>query len=342
TRLLSGVIFPEAGLVSADDAVERRYRWVTRGAVACGVLTLGTAAGIWTNSYLGNVALISDAQEKVSEFQALAARIPTNPVADADLPAVVPALNILRDLPGNPAARDPEPPVELTFGLYQGDAVGTESGQSYRAALGALLLPRLLFRLEEQLQANLNNDDVLFEALKVYLMLGLQGPMDAAFVTQWMRIDWALSYPGQDDLQADLARHLEDMLNQPMREIALNGPLVEQIQALLAETPLAERIYQSLVTAPAARALPDFRLTEVGGPAVSRVLLRPSGEPLSAGIEGVYTYEAFHGYVLPQIAGVAERIQYESWVLGPRAEAEMTPQALQRLARDVLDLYSID
>ncbi|MEM6421680.1 MAG: type VI secretion system membrane subunit TssM, partial [Pseudomonadota bacterium] len=47
-------------------------------------------------------------------------------------------------------------------------------------------------------------------------------------------------------------------------------------------------------------------------------------------------------YVLPQIAGVAERIQYESWVLGPRAEAEMTPQALQRLARDVLDLYSID
>ena len=342
TRLLTGVIFREAGLVSADDRVERRYRWATRGAIAAGALAFGAAAAIWTNSYLGNVALIADARDQVTAFQQIVAGLPGSPISDANIAGAAPALDILRDLPGNPAAGDPEPPVELTWGLYQGDAVGTETAQSYRGALNTLLLPRLLYRLEEQIQANLNNTDLLFEALKIYLMLGLQGPMDDDLVKQWMQIDWALAFPGQDQLQAKLMGHLDEMLSQPMREIALNGPLVDQIQGLLSETPLSERIYQSIVKGPVARQLSQFRLTDVGGPAASRVLLRPSGKALSEGIEGVYTYKGFHDYFLPEVLAVAERIQYESWVLGPRGAAETTPEALGRITRDVLNLYYND
>ncbi|MBP1852497.1 type VI secretion system protein ImpL [Rhizobium halophytocola] len=341
TRLLNGVIFPEAGLVSADDAVEQRYRWIKWGAVACGVLSLAAATTIWTTSFLGNVDLISNASAQVGSFKTVSNDIPRSPIADANLPPIVPALNLLRDLPGNPAASDPEPPVELTFGLYQGDAVGTESAQAYRGALNTMLLPRMLFRIEEQMQANINNPDFLFEALKVYLMLGLEAPMDATAVKQWAQVDWALTFPGQDQLQSDLLGHLDEMLNQPMRRVTLNGPLVDQIQALLAETPLAERVYQSIVKAPAARALPEFRVTEAGGPAASRVLLRPSGKPLSAGVEGVYTYKGFHSYFLPQLATVADRVKEENLVLGPRAE-EVTPATLDRLGRDVLALYEND
>ncbi|MEL6479203.1 MAG: type VI secretion system membrane subunit TssM, partial [Pseudomonadota bacterium] len=342
TRLLNGVIFREAGLVSADDAVERRYRWILRGSVAAGVVALGGMAAVWTNSFLGNSDLIADARGKVTEYQQLVAQIPGSPIADSDIPQVVPPLNILRDLPGNPAAGDPEPPTELTWGLYQGDAVGTESAQTYRGALNSLLLPRLLYRLEEQMQANMNNADLLYEALKIYLMLGLQGPMDEGLVKQWMQIDWALTYAGDEQMQADLVGHLEEMLNQPMREIALNGPLVDQIQGLLSEKPLSERIYQSIVKGPIARDLPQFRLTEVGGPATSRVLVRPSGRPLSEGVEGIFTYDGFHDTFLPEALEVAERIQNESWVLGPRGEVETTPAALARLSRDVLNLYYND
>ncbi|MFK7943550.1 MAG: type VI secretion system membrane subunit TssM, partial [Paracoccaceae bacterium] len=342
TRLFNGVVFREAGLVSADDHVERRYRWTARGAAAAAVLAIGGITALWGNSYNGNLDLITEAQEKVVSFQELTADVPRNPIADADIARVVPALNILRDLPGNPAGEDPAPPVELTFGLYQGDAVGTESAQAYRGALNTLLLPRLLFRLEEQMQDNLNNTDLLFEALKIYLMLGLQGPMDEGLVEKWLDIDWALTFPGQDDLIADLKGHLTQMLNQPMREIALNGPLVDQIQGLLSETPLAERIYQSIVTGPKVRDLPQFRLTDVGGPAASRVLLRPSGTPLSKGVEGVYTRDGFHENFLPEVLSVAERVQYESWVLGPRGAAETSPRALAVLSRDVLNLYYTD
>ena len=39
TRLMRDVIFPEAGLVSADDKVERRVRWIRRAAMAATILT---------------------------------------------------------------------------------------------------------------------------------------------------------------------------------------------------------------------------------------------------------------------------------------------------------------
>ncbi|MBD8891282.1 type VI secretion system membrane subunit TssM [Roseibium litorale] len=341
TRLLNGVIFQESGLVSADDVVERRYRWIKRGALAAGVVGLAGAAAVWTNSYLGNLDLVAGARAQVEQFREISKEIPGNPIADDDLPPIVPALNTLRDLPGNPAASDPEPPVELTFGLYQGDAIGTESAQAYRGALNSLFLPRMLFRLEEQMQANINNTDFLFEALKVYLMLGLQGTMDEATVKQWMLADWALEYPGQDALQADLADHLDELLNQPMRRIGLNGPLVDQIQSLLAETPLAERIYQGIVKSPATQRLTPFRITDAGGPAVSRVFIRTSGKPLSAGVEGVYTYEGFHAYFLPELATIEDRVKFQKLVLGPKAE-EVTPETLSRLSRDVLALYEND
>ena len=342
TRLLNNVIFGEAGLVSADDKVERRYRWVTRGAVATGVVALGGVVAVLTNSFLGNVKLIEDAEFQITEFQQLSANIPGSPIADQNIPAIVPALNILRDLPGNPAATDLEPPRALTYGLYQGDAIGSETAQSYRGALNSVFLPRLLVRLEEQMQGNLNNTDLLFEALKIYLMLGLQGPMDETQVKQFMHVDWEIAFPGQDQLRNDLLGHLDEMVNQPMRVINLNGPLVEQIRSILSETPLSERVYQSIVQAPAARNLAPFRITDVGGPAVSRVLLRPSGAPLSAGIEGVYTHDGFHNYFLPEVLVVAERIQQESQILGQGVADDASPQALARISRDVLDLYEND
>ena len=132
TRLMNNVIFGEAGLVSADDAVERRYRWATRGAIATSVAAFGAVFGVLLNSYIGNVRLIADAKDSITVFQDLSADIPGTPISDQDIPSVVPALNILRDLPGNPAATDPEPPVALTYGLYQGDAIGSETAQSYR------------------------------------------------------------------------------------------------------------------------------------------------------------------------------------------------------------------
>jgi type VI secretion system protein ImpL len=344
TGLLQRVVFPEAGLVSADDRVERRYRLVRAGAIAAAVLVALGLGTLWTRSFLGNRALVAEAEGEVAAYRATAAAIPGSPIGDTDLPAVVPALNILRDMPGNPALGDPPAPAALGWGLYQGDVIGTQAAQAYRAALNQHLLPRLLLRLEEQIQGNLNNPELLYEALKVYLILGLQGPMDRGFVTDWMTVDWSLAYPdpSREPLRADLATHLAALISQPMTEIALNGHLVEQVQAILAQMPLAERIYTGIVSAPAVRELPPWRPIDHGGPAIGRAMTRSSGAPLTEGIEGIYTYDGFNDVFLNEALQVAQRIQRESWVLGPLGEAEQSEAALAAMSRDVLDLYYVD
>lgn len=344
TRLFEGVIFPEAGLVSADDKVERRYRWIKRGAIAAAFLVTLGVTGLWVRSYLGNQQLLADTAELVAEYQTAAAQIPGSPVGDTDLPSVVPALNILRGMPANPSVDDQPPARELTYGLYQGKVVGTQAQQAYRAALNEHLLPRLILRLEDQMQANRDNPDLLYEALKVYLMLGLQGPMSKDLVKEWMNLDWSVSFPGQarDALRSDLNFHLDAMLAQPMQEVALNGPLVEQVQGLLSQLPMALRVYNGIINSPRATSLPEFRITEVGGPAVSRVLVRSSGKPLTDGIEGIFTYNGFRNVFLDEALGVATRLQRESWVLGERGVLEQSDSVLLNISRDVLDLYYDD
>ena len=352
TRLFEGVMFPEAGLVSADDKVERRYRWTKRLAIAATLLFAAGAGTMWTRSYFANQELLSFVQTEVDRYQTAAAAIPGNPVGDTDLPGIVGALNILRDIPVNPiAAKVREPDLDevevdgaLTYGLYQGDVIGNQAGQTYRAALNERLLPRLLLRLEDQLQGNLNNPDLLYEGLKIYLMLGLQGPMSTDLIEEWMVTDWSIAYPGlqREELRADLLSHVQAMLSQPMREVPLNGPLVDQVQGILIEMPLAERVYTGIINSPAAVALPDWKVTEFGGPAVGRVMIRSSGKPLNQGIEGIFTYRGFNDVFLAEALGVAERIQRDSWVLGPRGEAAQSANALLALSSDVLDLYYDD
>ncbi|MCH2164945.1 MAG: type VI secretion system membrane subunit TssM [Marinovum sp.] len=344
TRLFENVIFPEAGLVSADDKVERRYRWTTRLAIAAALVVGVGMTFLWGRSYFGNQALIAEAAESVSDYAVAAEQIPAGEVADSDLELVVPALNILRDMPTNPAVTDPSPDRKLTYGLYQGKVIGNQAGQTYRAALNQHLLPRLLLRLEDQMQANINNPDFLYEVLKVYLILGQQGPMDQNLVKQWMELDWSVSYAGdgRSTLREDLRGHLNSLLSDRTDKIDLNGPLIEQIRGILGETQASERIYAGIINSSRAKKLPPWRLTDIGGPALNRAIVRNSGKPLNQGIEGIYTYDGFRNVFLDEALDVARRIQSEAWVLGPQVEGAQSDAALANLSRDVLDLYYTD
>ncbi|MFD2853843.1 type VI secretion system membrane subunit TssM [Seohaeicola zhoushanensis] len=86
TRLFEKVIFNEAGLVSADDKVERRYRWTQRAAIAATVLIALGMGALWVRSYLGNTELIGAAEAKATAYQEAAGLLPPSPVGDTDLP----------------------------------------------------------------------------------------------------------------------------------------------------------------------------------------------------------------------------------------------------------------
>ena len=344
TRLLREVVFAEAGVVSLNSRLERRRRWFRRGALATGVIVFLGATAIWFFSFQGNKDLIAATQSEIDSYLEQTANLSMTKIDDSDIVSVIQPLNTLRDLPAGYAKRDDDVPMGLTFGLYQGDKVGAQDIVAYRRALNGLLLPRLILRLEEQMQANFDRSDFLYEALKVYLMLGLQGPMDTGLVQQWMSLEWSLSMPGPSRLpvRAALEGHLAALLEHPMNEISLNGRLIDQVRGLLTEFPLAERAYKIIKQSQAARALPPWRISDHAGAASARVFVRPSGESLGEGVEGFYTYKGFHDVFLPAVVDVSENVAGESWVLGPRAEVSLNDEQLSRLSRDVLGLYLDD
>ncbi|WP_390915575.1 type VI secretion system membrane subunit TssM [Pseudosulfitobacter sp. SM2401] len=344
TQLFGQVMFREAGLVSADDKVERRYRWTKRAAFVSVFLAAIGMGGLWARSYTGNIDLLTETQQGIEGYRTAAAAIQPSPIGDTDLQNLVPALNILRDLPNNSTLVDKPRGDGLGWGLYQGKVLGNEERLTYRAALNQNFLPRLLLRLENQMQANINDADLLYEALRVYLTLGQVGPMNRDLIGSWLKTDWEFAFPdtSREPLRADLKDHLDALLAAPLHPIALNNDLVAAVQRVLTQLPQSQRVYTGIINSPEATALPEWRLTDVGGPALARGLSRSSGKQLNDGIKGIYTYQGFNEVFLEQALGMATRIQRESWVLGADAQQVQSETVLLAMSRDVLDLYYSD
>jgi len=344
TRLFNQVIFREAGLVSQDDKVERRYRWTRRAAFLAVFLIAIGMGGVWARSYMGNMEMLATTQSEIEAYRTASAAIAPSPVGDTDLLTLVPALNILRDLPNNPTFEAKPRPDGLGWGLFQGKVLGNQERLTYRAALNQHFLPRLLLRLENQMQANINNPDLLYEALRVYLTLGLVGPMNRDLVSEWLREDWALAFPdtSREPLRDDLQGHLDALLSAPLLPVALNNDLVLAVQRVLTQMPQAQRVYNGIISSPEAARLPEWRLTDVAGPVLARGLSRSSGKQLNDGIDGIYTYRGFQEVFLEQALGMATRIQRESWILGEQGQQEQSETVLLEMSRDVLGLYYSD
>lgn len=341
TDLLRGVIFPEASLVSSSPSIERRLKWMQRSALAVTILVVLAALGAWTSSFLANRALLAAAAETADRFVRQMEEVPKSAGIDVRPDSVLPPLDTIRTLAlreGQPAA------LGSTFGLYQGDKVYAQAAGTYNRALNALLLPPMVYRLEAQIRQNQQNADFLYEALRVYLMLGGQGPLEAGHVRQWMALDWTAQYPDTAGTatRETLLAHLDSLSSAPLTPVPLEPSLIEQARRQLTRYPLAERAYAHLRRLPAARNLPEWRIVDVGGPTSARVFTRRSNKLLSEGIPGLYTREGFYTTVLPALASVASDVAAESWVLGGEHGNESGGGRAGQLARDVLQLYLND
>lgn len=345
-RLLRDVVFQEANLAGVDHVREQRRRRAYVAAVgAAGAAALAVSA-FWLTSAAGNKAWLEEADEAADTLQAALAPLSAPPnsltrVSDADFAAVLPFLNALRAYPGGWAAREQDPPLALTGGLYQGRRPGALAQTTYLTALRTMLLSRLFLRLEEQVRRERVRLDYLYMALKAYLMLGGKGPMDGAFVVDWMTLDWQATLPGPDNAaaRAALAAHLTTLTEQRFAVVPVDEKLVADARATLRQHSQAEQGFDRLRDVDAVKAAAAWRLSEKAGPLAARALLRPSGKALSEGVPGLYTYDGFHGAVLPAVADVAKEIVGEGWVLGQDVQGPAALAAQNKLEKDILALY---
>ena len=340
-RLLREVVFGEAMLVAANPAAARR-RLLLRGAAwaVCVLAVLGGSTLFW-RARESNAAAIGSFGAALAKYDTTASGLSLDPVADADLPRILPLLDQARAMP---YGHDHRVGAGLGVGLSQ-TAKLTAAGEGlYRHALDRVLLPRLLWRLETQMRGNLNRPDFLYEATRVYLMLGSAGPPDRDLVRAWMALDWQAAYPGavQAPVREDLARHLDALLADPLPQVSLDGALVEDAQRAFSHIPLAERVYSRIRPSAAAQRLPPWQPSDAVGASGVQVFVRNSGKPLTEGIPGFYTVDGFRKVLLRDLPQAVQDVARESWVLGPRSEVDPHGPQLQTLERDVVALYTAE
>jgi type VI secretion system protein ImpL len=335
---LSGLlrlIFNEAMLASAKPGAGRRRRLLRiAGFAGIAVLTLGLAAAMLAirSHQLSDADRVS---AQLAQYEQLSNAQKLDPVSDADLTSLIPILDAARALPYG------EDSPSSGMGLSQSKKYAEGTRLLYHRALERILLPRLIWRLENQMREYLTKPEFLYEATRVYLMLGGKGPMDHDLVEEWEKLDFAARY--QDpSMQADLQKHLHALLAEALPDISLDWTLVADARSTFSRVSLAQRVYTRLRPSAAALAVPDWTPATALGPSGTQVLYRASGKPLTEGIPGFYTVEGFHSVLLANLAATARQVADESWVLGEKSSINPLGNGLSALQADVVNLYTAD
>jgi type VI secretion system protein ImpL len=334
-QLLHEVIFPEAGLAERNSASARRQARLRLALLAGAGLVLLGGGALEATGYLRSAALVDSVRAEAAGFDAQARELGLERVESDDPRPVLPLLARLRGLSEGLAQEAGGGPLP---GLDQRHKLGAEAGAAYRHALNAILLPRLLLRLEAVLAQPQADPMALYEPLKVYLMLGQQGPLRSQAVRAWMQADWNAAFPGEDQAatRQALRQHLDALLDTPLAAIGLNGPLVAQARDTLQKVSLPRLVLTAIQASPEAARLPAWRVADLAGPGAEVALRRRSGQPLAAGIPGLFTQAGFRNTFLRLLPGAAQAQAEDRWVVTPPGpEDESGPVARRAAARQL-------
>jgi type VI secretion system protein ImpL len=343
-RLLRELIFGEAILVSHETGVMRRHvTWRAIVVAICSLALLAVGASLW-HIHGAMEREINEVRSALNSYEQTAQSVPLEPVADADLLRLAPLLDQARALPFGVDEATKQAPSWRNLWLSQHEKLAAASRAVYRHALEWALLPRLIWRLEAQLRGNLKRPEFLYEATRVYLMLGSGGPLDRALAHEWMRLDWQLAFPGTASapVRESLLGHLDALLADPLPRVSLDGELVVQARSAFAAVSMSQRVYSRIRPSAAAQHLPAWRPSDALGAAGAGLFVRSSGKPISDGIPGFFTVNGFHTVLLPSLADTVKEVAAESWVLGRRIELDSKGPQARALEHEVIAEYEAD
>jgi type VI secretion system protein ImpL len=341
-RLLKDVIFFEAMLASSNPKLVRR-RLILRslGFALVGIVFLGAVTAL-VLSRSHNAEAITASATALADYTGTASGLPLNPVADTNVLAILPMLDKARDLPFGPGGNTQY--GTMGYGLYQGTKLANGADTTYINALDYALLPRLILQLEAEMRGGFDRPEFLYQATRVYLMLGSQGPMDRPLIEAWMNLDWQRLYPGlqAQPVRDDLMQHLVAMLDQPLPPVSLDGALVQAARATFSRVSVAERVYSRIRDSQQAQAIPPWVPGDAMGAAGVGLFQRASGKPLTQGIPGFFTKKGFYYVLLPALTHAAQDVADESWVLGPGQQVDPSSPDMTNLEQNVILLYEQD
>lgn len=333
TKLLRDVVFNEARLASNDRAADKRRRVVAIAAWSLAALcVLGGGAYGWS-AWSSEQARAQRLADQIAKAEHATQGIPFERITEAEFRRILPYMDAARDLP--PAARGDGGGL----GLSQEDKLLAGANAAYRRALDRSFLPRLLARLEEAMRTSFQRPDELYDATRAYLMVGQEGPLDAALVKAWFARDWLRAFPGavNQPVREALMGHLDATIGRNFLRYPVDGALVDASRRIFSRLPLADRVFSRLQSV--AANIQPWRPGDALGQAGQRYFVRASGQPLTEGVPGLYTIDGLYRGLLPVLGQSVRQGVSEYWVLGPEGANLGTDDPVQ-LEQAVLRLYA--
>ena len=354
-RLLNEVVFAEAGLVSGDPkAVARRRAQLIAGLAAVAAVSLLVVIA-WGVSFSQNRGLqgrlLGGAQNVDQEVRSSGVDLAEVRESDPDAEQSLAVLRALRDLPrGYGDQLKGRHPLPMGFGLYQGGHARA-AAQAYVDADERILLPRILLRLEHVLRQQAQQPLALYEPLKVYLMLGGQGPLDREAVKAWVENDWASDlYAGEDRAQVrtELGQHLDAVLADPQfghvwpdGRAPLDGALVESSRAAVQTLSLADRAYAILRQRASASGGADWQANAVLSSGDGRAFANGDAV-LALSVPYFFTKPGFEKAYRLGLDTVQMDLEKDLWVLGSDQDKTAVKAQMSGVRPGVASLYAKD
>jgi type VI secretion system protein ImpL len=349
-NLFKEVVFPEAGLTGRNAKKERQLRvWQAAGLLGLAGILVAACIG-WSISHGNNVAYLDEVGQRVAGLEQAVTQIA--PVRGDDAYSLVPVLDEARALARSERYEGESAPLSWRLGLLQVPKMEAAADATYLRLLEDAWWPALVRQVHRSLQtSSAASPEGSYEALKIYLMLYQPEHFDAGQVKAWLRHQWETGMPAtarQGNLPERMAEHLDRLLDDRLltASVPMDQALVADVRQRLAQMSPAQRAYSRLkLQLQSDNGLPpDFTLVRAAGPEAPQLFQRRSGQPLTQGISGLFTYDGYHGAVshaLPKVTTLLAR--EEGWVLGATERRSEAKELLSgQLANEVKRLYLME
>ncbi|GAB1261912.1 type VI secretion system membrane subunit TssM [Aurantivibrio plasticivorans] len=337
-RLLKDVVFAEANLASLSARLRMRYRWIYTSILVLSSVGFGLSLYAWHHSKNLNLSYISQLEQDAEDYQQITnggLEEPHNWLMLAN------GLNELRDMPTGYLVDETEHASAQGFGLYQGEKLGAIADSTYLRALETFFMADLSKLLLNHVDLARNDDELLYESLKFYLMLYYPEHMDRESFTLWVNILWDRALPRQSDrpLIDTLNEHLNVALDEQVSPAPISETKVASAREILINTPLDLRIYRRLKNDYFSDNEGQFSVQQVLGKKSEVIFYRRSGRPLDEGIPELFTYSGFHTGFNLQHNKLAQQLADEQWIYGDTLAETLDEERIAEIKAKVNEYY---
>lgn len=317
--LFTQAIFPEKNILTFNLMQKQRQATALRLTYVAAASVVLLMLYIWGNSYLLNDTQLNIMQNDIVEFEAISANTTST---NSSLLYVLPMLDEIRDMR---ASFHPEAdPASMHFGLYQGNEIDQVAETIYIHNLMIYFMPYVVDLVRKELINPEAKPNQLYNALRVYLMLGNPSKMEPDFVVNWLVTYWEKKYSSQPDTIESLQEHAASLLSKKMKPITIDEQLVANIRGKLASTSQAERNYFELQELAEISQLESLQIS-TGVDADFNQVFGVSASHLS--VPALYTKTGYDTIYKVELEKIVDNSHYANWILGENYQHSLQKQA---------------